>query len=299
MKQLHPRLLLPVALLAVLFSSGTNIASDLSPIADVHIHYKWSQSEVTSPEQAVALLEKNNVQLAVVFGTPPEMALELESVAPQRVIPFYQPYINNLLKPSWFLNKRVPAAVRTALASGKYHGVGEIHVSDGLGPRLDSKIFNDVLSTAAEFDVPVLIHTNASSHRYMQRICTRHERTRFIWAHAGGLDANEVGKLLKACSNVWVEFSARDPFKSIGEQVADESGTLRHSWLELIQQYPDRFMLGSDPIWPITEIDSWHSADTGWDTINALYAYHNSWLNRLDSNLAEKIRFKNAKELLK
>jgi len=274
-------------------------ASDRPPVADVHIHYKWSQAEVTSPQQALALLEKNNVQLAVVFGTPPEMAVELAALDPKRIITFYQPYIDNLLKPNWFLNRRVPSAVRTALASGKYHGVGEIHVSDGIGPRLDSSIFNEVLSIAAEFNVPVMLHTNASNHRYMQRICSGHERTKFIWAHAGGLDANEVGKLLKACTNVWVEFSARDPFKSIGEQVADKSGTLRASWLELVQQYPDRFMIGSDPIWPITEIDSWHSADTGWDTINALYEFHNRWLDKLEPELAEKIRFRNASQLLR
>jgi len=286
-------------ILAGLCNGTAVIAADRPAVADVHIHYKWSQAEVTSPEQALSLLEKNNVQLAVVFGTPPEMAQELLELAPQRVIAFYQPYIDNLLKPSWFLNKRVPSAVRAALASGKYHGVGEIHVSDGIGPHLDSKIFNEVLSIAAEFDAPVLIHTNASNHSYMQRICNRHTKTHFIWAHAGGLDASEVGQLLKACSNVWVEFSARDPYKSIGEQVADETGTLRASWLELIQQHPDRFMIGTDPIWPITEIDSWHRADTGWDTINDLYTYHNRWLEKLSPELAERVRFRNASELLR
>jgi len=294
MKRLHTWLFV----LTGVCSSLAVMAAERSPVADVHIHYKWSQAEVTSPQQAIALLEQNNVQLAVVFGTPPEMALELVELAPQRVIAFYQPYIDNLLKPNWFLNRRVPSAVRKALASGKFHGVGEIHVSDGIGPNLDSKIFNDVLSIAAEFNAPVLIHTNASNHSYMKRICSRHSQTRFIWAHAGGLGAKEVGKLLEACSNVWVEFSARDPYKSIGEQVADDTGTLRASWLELIKRYPERFMIGSDPIWPISEIDSWHRADTGWDTINDLYTYHNRWINKLPSEMAERIRFRNASELL-
>ena len=284
--------------LYLLLASGPVQIAARAPVADVHIHYKWSQSEVTSPAQAIERLKKNNVQLAVVFGTPPEMALELKALAPQRVIPFYQPYIDNLLKPSWFLNRRVPSAVRQALASGKFQGIGEIHVSDGIGPRLDSPIFNQVLALGAEFGVPVLIHTNASSHLYMKRICAAHARTRFIWAHAGGLQAGEVKQLLAACDNVWVEFSARDPYKSIGPTVADENGALRESWRSVVHAYPDRFMLGSDPIWPITDIDSWHTPDTGWQTIDDLYTYHLSWLATLPVELATKIRFSNAKNLI-
>jgi predicted TIM-barrel fold metal-dependent hydrolase len=277
--------------------SGVN-AGSLPPLADVHVHYKWSQVEVTTPRQAIEAMQRNGVVLAVVFGTPPELVLDLQGTDNLQIVHFYQPYLHPFLKSNSFLNKRAPGAVREALASGKYRGVGEIHISDGIGPRMDSVIFNSILQIAAEFDVPVNLHTNASSFEYMRRICTKHGKTRFVWAHAGGLQAEGVGKLLAHCDNVWVEFSARDHLKSVsGIPVADVQGRLGEGWLVLMQQYPEKFMIGSDPIWPITEIDSWHSADTGWQTVDEVYAYHRRWLNTLPAELAEKVRYRNAQVL--
>lgn len=273
-------------------------ADELKRMADVHVHYKWSQVDVTKPQQAIAAMRRNGVALAAVFGTPPELVLDLHSDPRLRIVHFYQPYLPPFLKPGWFLNKRAPDAVREALASGKFHGVGEIHVTDGVGPRLDSEIFNSILRTAAEFDVPVNLHTNASSFEYMRRICTKHAKTKFIWAHAGGLQAEGVGKLLANCDNVWVEFSARDHLKSVsGIPVADKDGRLREGWLALMQRYPGRFMVGSDPIWPVTEIDSWHTSDTGWQTVDEVYAYHRRWLTTLPDDLADRVRYRNAVEL--
>ncbi|WP_126456805.1 amidohydrolase family protein [Sulfuriflexus mobilis] len=279
---------------------GSTLAGSLPPLADVHVHYKWSQIEVTSPQQAVEALQRNDVTLAVVFGTPPELVLDLHSTDNVQLVHFYQPYLQPFLKASWFLNKQAPRAVREALASGRYRGVGELHVSDGIGPRMDSEVFNSILQIAADFNAPVNLHTNASSFEYMRRICSKHTRTRFIWAHAGGLQADGVGKLLSQCDNVWVEFSARDHLKSVsGVPVAHEDGRLREGWLALMQAYPNRFMIGSDPIWPVSEIDSWHSADTGWQTVDEVYAYHRRWLKTLPPELAEKVRYQNAVELFK
>lgn len=285
-----------------LYMPNTGLAQGdaLPPLADMHVHYKWSQAEVTTPEQAMQAMLRNKVALAVVFGTPPELVLDLQSSKSLQIVHFYQPYIAPFLKSNWFRNKRVPDAVRKALASGKYRGVGEIHISDGIGPRMDSEIFNQVLQIAAQFDAPVNLHTNASSFEYMRRICARHSKTRFIWAHAGGLQAEAVGKLLSQCNNVWVEFSARDHLKSVGGvPVADDNGNLQKGWLALMQRYPDRFMIGSDPIWPVSEIDSWHTADTGWNTVDEVYAYHRRWLKTLPAGLAEKVRYRNAVDLFK
>ena len=295
-----PRIILLYYILFLSNVGSVLAAGSLRPLSDVHVHYKWSQVEVTTPRQAVEAMQRNGVALAAVFGTPPELVLDLQSTDSLQLVHFYQPYLPPFLKSNWFLNKRAPAAVREALASGKYRGVGEIHISDGIGPRMDSEIFNSILQIAAGFDVPVNLHTNASSFEYMRRICTKHAKTRFIWAHAGGLQADGVGKLLSHCDNVWVEFSARDHLKSVsGVPVAHENGSLREGWLALMQRYPDKFMIGSDPIWPVTEIDSWHSADTGWQTVDEVYAYHRRWLETLPAGLAEKVRYRNAVDLFK
>lgn len=246
--------------------------------------------------QAVDAMQRNGVKLAVVFGTPPELVLDVKGNEQLRIVHFYQPYLHPFLKANWFLNKKAPAEVEKALASGLYQGVGEIHISDGIGPRLDSEIFNKVLTIAGRYNAPVSLHTNASSHEYMYRVCSKHNKTRFLWAHAGGLGPKEVGLLLGKCSNVWVEFSARDHLKSVGPMIANKEGELASGWLELMQRYPDRFMIGSDPIWPVTEIDSWHTADTGWQTVDQVYAFHRSWLGGLAPELAYRVAYENAQQ---
>ena len=60
-------------------------------VVDAHLHYKWNQAEVTSPEDAVAALRENAVELAVVTGTPPELALELHALAPDLIVPIFGP----------------------------------------------------------------------------------------------------------------------------------------------------------------------------------------------------------------
>ncbi|MEW8452956.1 MAG: hypothetical protein AB2686_12720, partial [Candidatus Thiodiazotropha sp.] len=77
-----------------LFTLASPCVSDegLAKLADTHLHWKWNQKEVTEPEQAIAVLRDNNVTLAVVTSTPPELALELQRLAPETVIPIYGVY---------------------------------------------------------------------------------------------------------------------------------------------------------------------------------------------------------------
>ena len=55
------------------------------PVADMHLHYKWSQQDVTSPSDAAAVLRQQGIVMGVVIGTPAELALELKQQAPGRV----------------------------------------------------------------------------------------------------------------------------------------------------------------------------------------------------------------------
>ena len=55
-------------------------------VFDMHMQYKWSQKEVTTPEEAVAALIENNIAHAVVIGKPAKNALLLKKLAPNKVI---------------------------------------------------------------------------------------------------------------------------------------------------------------------------------------------------------------------
>jgi hypothetical protein len=288
--------ILNTAIVATLvLCSSLAAASDKPPFADVHLHYKWNQAEVTSKAEAVAALRRNHVVLAVVNSTPPQLAADLAEAGGDWIIPIYQPYLDAAGRSRWYLDKRVPSAARTAIASGRFQGIGEIHLTAGIGPRTDNANLNALLSLAAEYHVPVLIHTEAASEQYLASICRRHPDTRLLWAHAGGLlGPAAVQRLLAQCDNVWVEFSARDKWKYVNSPIVDDQGQLLPGWVSLLQLYPDRFMTGSDPLWPVEFRNNWDTADTGWDMLDELIDFHRRWLNGLPPELAEKVRLRNA-----
>ena len=267
--------------------------STAPPVADVHLHYNWSQAELVSPAEVLAILQRNQVQLAVVFSTPTTNALRLSEISHGRVIPFFSPYLDARTRYRWFLEPRVLEEARAGLASGAYQGIGEVHVISGLGPRRDNAIFQGLLKLAAQFDVPFNIHTEASDYRFLVPICQQHSKVRFLWAHAGGiLGAEHARGIIQACPNVWIELSARDPFHYGG--LVDEHGALYPGWRELFIEHPERFMFGTDPVWKAQQVDRWDEADEGWLHYEEILAFHLKWLASLPQEAAEKIRLYNA-----
>ena len=156
-----------------------------APFADMHLHYNGDQGELLSAQEAVAILEKNNVVLAAVSSVPSSYALKLAKAGGDWIIPFYSPYYHAGNRLNWFYDKQVLVETRKGLQSAQYFGIGEVHLMDGVGPRRDNPVIQGLLKLADEFDVPFLIHTDASSYEYIVPICQSYPRVRFLWAHAG------------------------------------------------------------------------------------------------------------------
>jgi len=275
--------------------SGVSYADQhtLPPMADIHLHYNWSQEEVTTPEDAVKQLKKYNVTLAVVSSRPSEYALKLRQAGGDWIIPIFSPYFKPGIKETWFIYPEVLIQARKALASGQYKGIGEMHLIPGMGPRRDNKIVQGLFKLAAEFDVPVLIHTDASKYEYFLPICRQHDKVRFLWAHAGGiLYPEHIGPLMSKCPNVSVELSARDPWHY--GNFTDADNNLPDDWKALIIKYPRRFMVGTDPVWNAQQTYRWYEADEGWKHYGKLNLYHRNWMSQLPDDIERKVRLANA-----
>ena len=286
-----------LTLLFILTFNGS-VLSQPEPFADIHLHYNWDQKEIISAEEVVRRLKTNNIVLATVSSSPSHLALELSETAGPWILPFFSPYITPLHRNRWFLDDKVLEEAEKALAAGLYQGIGELHVWSGLGPRRDNKILVGLLKLAEKHQVPFLIHTEASSHKFFTPICQTYPNVKFLWAHAGSrLQPASIDKLMQECPNVWAEVSVRDPWRY--NTLVDEQHRLLPGWRELMIKYQDRFMTGTDPVWGVTRGQRWDEPDEGWDHYDQLLQFHRDWLKQLPAAVELKVRLTNAQLFLK
>ena len=124
-----------------------------------------------------------------------------------------------------------------------------------------------------------------------ERLLNHNRRVHIVWAHAGadytGYRTPELcRRLLAAHSNLYMEIKI-DPAKpSMNSPLSNgASGTIKPEWLQLFQDFPDRFVIGSDQHYPEPKAETQR-----WQAIVQL-------LNQLPPNLRQKIAMDNAKRL--
>ncbi|HDP88590.1 MAG TPA: hypothetical protein ENN42_01320 [Thioalkalivibrio sp.] len=295
---MHARARLITACLAALLVTAAAQAEAPRPIAEGHTHYNWNQHETLPPDEAVQRLKDNNVVFVVVASSPPELALKLREAGGDWIVPIFSPYLTPTHRHNWYQDPKVLEQMEAGLASGEYHGIGEVHMLPGLGPRTNHPAFLKTLDLARQYDVPYMIHTDASSYKYLLSICQQHSDVRFVWAHAGGiLPPEQVGALLEGCPNVAIDLSARDPMRHTETQIIDETGSLLPGWRDLVIRYSDRVIVGADPVWPVYNKHAWDEPDTGWDKLEFFLDFHRRWISDLPEEIQDDIQVENAKRI--
>jgi predicted TIM-barrel fold metal-dependent hydrolase len=262
------------------------------------MHYKWSQAEVTSPEEALAVLEENDIELAVIIGTPPELVQKLRKLDPDRILAWYGAYETRADWYRWYLQPALLERAEAALKSGDYVGIGELHLIGGFAPKWDTPVIDGLLALSAKYDAPLLVHVEFGRADYLIGLCQRNPEARLLLAHAGApMRPKEVRRALEACPSLWWELSARDPWRYSASLIFDdEKERLKPEWQALVVDFSDRLMLGSDPVWPVEQLDSWDRADTGWEEVDRFWGAHERWLKQLPDDMAESIRHGNARK---
>ncbi|MEJ2180339.1 MAG: amidohydrolase family protein [Gammaproteobacteria bacterium] len=279
-------------------NSKSSANSAPKPFADIHLHYNWDQEEIIDPATVVNRLKKENIVLGVVSSVPSDYALKLREAGGDWIIPIFSPYITPPHRQSWYLDNAVVSQAREGLENKKYFGIGELHLWSGLPPRQDNEILLALFDLAQQYDVPFLLHTESSDANYIIPICQKHNKVRILWAHAGGiLKPNDVENAMQQCPNLWIELSARDPWRY--NTLVDDKGMLPVEWRTLIIKYPDRFMTGSDPVWGVTKTQRWDEPDEGWDHLHELIEFHRRWMTELPADVEKKVRLTNALEFFR
>lgn len=171
-------------------------------------------------------------------------------------------------------DKNAEAHVRRMLEDdpGFWHGLGEVFtrhddltaLTHGAAPRANSAAMTRIYYLAAEFDLPVMVHSNITSKRernplYLQEFeepLSSHPQVRFIWAHAGTSMAIHrqqdkmdfilptLQRMLGVYQNLYIDLS----WTMLRPYLLDENDKPDPEWVKLVEAYPDRFMIGSDVV---------------------------------------------------
>ncbi|BBP82539.1 hypothetical protein PHLH8_21810 [Pseudomonas sp. Pc102] len=158
------------------------------------------------------------------------------------------------------------------LDPGLWQGIGEVFTRhddltaliDGDTPRANNEAMSRIYHLAAEYDLPVMLHSNITSKRernplYLAEIeepLRNHPHVRFIWAHAGtSMEIHRhqkkldfllptLKRMLGDYPNLYVDLS----WTVLQPYLLDKNGKPDPEWLKLVEKYPERFMLGSDVV---------------------------------------------------
>lgn len=155
------------------------------------------------------------------------------------------------------------------LASGKYFGIGEFIVrhwaySPGKHAEQDNPIYSPFMrrmsAIATRFDVPMVIHMEGypALVNDFSRLLTEYPGTRYVWAHnCGRSKATVIRSMLSRHPNLFCDLGG---MTATGKQgygtgwpraeeftaLIERKGVLFPDMKALYEEFPDRFMVGSD-----------------------------------------------------
>jgi predicted TIM-barrel fold metal-dependent hydrolase len=185
------------------------------------------------------------------------------------------------------------------LATGRLRGIGEIHVNNRMSnlPNTtpyrfpaDSPLMQRLWRLSATYGFPVSVHMDAEreSAEEMERLLASDRKGTWLWAHTGHYaEPALVRRLLAEHPNLYCELSYRVSISpSRTAKPMDDAGRLQEQWRQLIEDFPDRFVLGTDIGVASPPLYTQHIAF--WRLI----------LMQLSPETAAKLAFRNAERLL-
>lgn len=271
------------------------------PIFDAHIHYNKQDWDFISPEQVLAVLDRADIDWAIVSSIPNEGTLMLHDKAPQSVVPFLRPFRSQEDKNFWHTDQEILIYVGEELKKGLYKGVGEVDLPINL---IDKPVVKSLLELAITHQMFFQIDAN---EEVVEELLKTHPDLKIIWAHAGRAKPTTLGRILKKSKSLWVELAGRSDIAI--------NGHLDPSWRDLFLRYPDRFMVGSGFNTKKTIIKFlsilFHSNDffkvinnirstwvtSRWESIIDETSYTQNWLKDLPPDIANQIAYENGHSL--
>jgi hypothetical protein len=232
------------------------------PIADVHMHFDIGRQSVGQ------MLQKMKENKVLWGGGVGDYAGDMQSALGRNYLPALgQAEFTKVLMSSGeqgLQNLEHPVFVQffkeaeSLMASGKARGFGEIHINNrsnvspndpfGRSIPLDSPVVRRMYEISDAYSGFVQIHYN-KDHRTVDQIVAmaqRYPKTLTIVAHCMPVGSpDDIRRIFDAAPNVMCEISGATHLHGVKRIVTPEG--INSRWLQMIEDYPDRVMMGTDP----------------------------------------------------
>lgn len=247
------------------------LAAEL-PIFDAHVHYSHDAWANLPPPDAIAILRKAGLKRALVSSSGDEGTQRLVQAAPDLVIPSLRPYRTRSDVSTWVRDETVATFLEERLGKSRYAAIGEFHL---YGADADLPVPTRMIALARTHKLVLHAHSDVDA---IERIFRQDPGARVLWAHSGFDRPDTVRAMLKKHRNLWCDLAFRSEHGGGGKVPAE--------WRALFNEFPDRFMVGTDTFTP----ERWHY-------IVEHANWSRAWLADLPPALAEKIGWRNGEAL--
>lgn len=246
------------------------------PLFDAHVHYKEPAWERFPAETVIELMDKNGVAMALVSSTPDEGTIMLYEYAPNRIVPELRPYHGSAGSSNWTKMDGMEVYLKGRLEAYPHEGIGEFHIHQL--DTSDEPLFRKIIQMAKERDIYLHVHSGTAPIRWLYSL---DKDVKIIWAHAGlSTSAHEVYGLMEEFSELLADTSLRE------WDIAGPGDKLSPEWVEIILDFQDRLMIGSD---------TW--VNSQWENYSAIMDMNRLWLSQFPRAIAENLAYKNAERV--
>jgi Tat protein secretion system quality control protein TatD with DNase activity len=230
------------------------LTGDAIPFVDAHVHLNDARAWIT-------LMDEAGIPRSIVFAGRNVSNAGLLTAArswPDRLVPFLSISPEHReFRGAWEADD--PAVVSIAdslLEAGGFYGIGEISVVhfSGVGfPEADfdpmGRVMRGLLAVAGKHRVPISVHVEVTRLREFEALLAEFRDVTVIWAHGGYVPLFLARHLLEQHPNLIFELSARTWVRhprSPDYTILQNGADVWPEWLSLIEEMPDRFVVGTD-----------------------------------------------------
>lgn len=230
-------------------------------ISDAHGHIEGRKAD---PDGTIAAMDRNNIDRVVVFakskgGRSDDDVLAMQRDHSERVVTGI-----GFQNKGWHKQKRgFMRDVADKAASGRFAWLGEVSFRGKIGGKLnapaDTPLLRELMELSVETGLPITIHHNpyerdggawrqTGEYGELVENLASNPKAVVVWAHWCGLAPPQtVHTLLQRLPNLHCDLAwIHKPQASLPNRLIDKRGDLRPEWKALIEEFPNRFLVGVD-----------------------------------------------------